>query len=665
MSQKQPSLFDQLLEQRLDRLPSFAPSAKQSTCRTGQLPRIQIDQPPSSELTEREEHPNPAFDCNRTLHHSLTMDGVKFWCQGTAVLCQCPACQAPMTARVFIGLADCWRCQTSIELTESQLKAIDELVQKQAAPLPTVAPASIPAASPTRAPVIIETHDEPVDERERELEALTRQSLTASLVRRSLQMTPAWLVSFLLHLIAILILAIIVLGNNSPFDQTIVLSSFLDSSRTPGGEIRVENPDDRVADDLLPPPDVDVRDPAMKAILKNAARDARELTNDPLPAVPLPDLETVRENITHRRSSNMSFAARDPRVRSEIVKQEGGTTLTEAAVARGLRWLASVQNRDGSWSLLRYEYSRRSNNKGDARGTSLALLPFLGAGQTHEFGKYKETVAKGLAWLINNQKRNGDLRINAMESNGIYAHAQATIVLCEALAMTGDEQFREPAQKAIQFIEDWQHREGGWRYRKRSAGDTSIHGWQMMALQSASAAKTGLNVDQATMRLADYYLDSAACRGKSKIGNRPYGSLYCYYPSGHTSDHLDPTPSMTAEALLCRMYLGWERNDPRLRAGIRWLNQNHFPDVDEKDVYYWYYGTQTMHHYGGEAWEKWNQQMRAILVATQKRRGKYAGSWEHEDDKWGERAGRIYTTALSICILEVYYRHLPLFDKPQ
>ena len=122
---------------------------------------------------------------------------------------------------------------------------------------------------------------------------------------------------------------------------------------------------------------------------------------------------------------------------------------------------------------------------------------------------------------------------------------------------------------------------------------------------------------------------------------------------------------MTAEALLCRMYLGWDRNDPRLRAGVQWLSDHHAPDVDEKDVYYWYYGTQVMHHFGGPAWEKWNKEMRAILVATQRRRGRFAGSWDFDDDKWGERAGRIYTTALSICILEVYYRHLPIFDKPQ
>ena len=39
-----------------------------------------------------------------------------------------------------------------------------------------------------------------------------------------------------------------------------------------------------------------------------------------------------------------------------MVQREGGTTLTEAAVARGLRWLARHQNADGSWSLDRFQH---------------------------------------------------------------------------------------------------------------------------------------------------------------------------------------------------------------------------------------------------------------------------------------------------------------------
>ena len=351
----------------------------------------------------------------------------------------------------------------------------------------------------------------------------------------------------------------------------------------------------------------------------------------------------------------MSFAARDPRVRSEIVYREGGTTLTEAAVARGLRWLASVQNDDGSWSLKKYNNHDRKGNRGDALGTSLALLPFLGAGQTHEFGMYKQTVARGLAWLIENQKPDGDLRAGYTEQAGIYAHGQAAIVLCEALAMTGDEQFREPAQKGIDFIEAWQHQDGGWRYRPRERGDTSVLGWQVMALQSARAPQIGLEVDNASLKLADYFLDSVVVKqGNSRL---PTGSQYSYLP------RRDATAAMTAEAILCRMYLGWKKDDPRLMAAVKWLVREHLPSDDDMNIYYWYYGTQVMHHYGGTEWKRWNDQMRTLLIASQDRRGKYPGSWNPSGFEWGDSGGRIYTTALAVCTLEVYYRHLPLFKQ--
>ncbi len=188
---------------------------------------------------------------------------------------------------------------------------------------------------------------------------------------------------------------------------------------------------------------------------------------------------------------------------------------------------------------------------GDAAGTSLALLPFLGAGQTHEFGIHRETVTKGLAWLIRHQEENGDLRIRFPGQAGMYAHGQAAIVLCEALAMTGDQKLLEPAQKAIRFIEQAQHTAGGWRYRPGESGDTSMLGWQLMALQSARAGNLGIDIEESTLKLADYYLDQATYRTQHRTGsfkNLPTGSLYTYRPGEGR-----PTASMTAEAMLCRM----------------------------------------------------------------------------------------------------------------
>lgn len=596
------------------------------------------------------------FDLDQTASHCIqTADG-KFWVQGDNVLCSCPDCLAPMSVRVWLGLADCWRCDCSMELSKEQLASIQDLIEEPTTrgPLP-IAPPTAPAPQNDFA------FDEPgyvappAYSDESELEKLTRGSAAARLLRRTFTMTPAWLISFLVHLILILILALIVF-NQADMLPSIVLSSFVGPERSSGGEIRIVDIDNELMDDLREANDMELSDEEIRDVAEKAESDAQELLKN---VSNRQNLNDVKRNITTQQGPLASFAARDPRVRTEIVKKSGGTTLSEAAVARGLRWLASVQNDDGSWSLGKYERNHIKSNRGDAAGTSLALLPFLGAGQTHENGIYRETVAKGLAWLIHHQKENGDLRHTYTENGGMYAHGQAAIVLSEAFALTGDQTLAEPAQLAIDFIEDAQHKEGGWRYSPRDRGDTSVFGWQIMALHSARAPNMGIEVDEDVMKLADYYLDRAAASERwLKQNDRPAldGSLYCYMPGREA-----PTKTMTAEAILCRMYLGWNRDDPRIMSAVKWLQEEHPPDEGRPNMYYWYYGTQVFHHYGGNRWEKWNRTTRELLIKSQVKKGKHAGSWAPEKFQWGGQGERIYTTSLAVCTLEVYYRHLPLF----
>jgi len=74
-----------------------------------------------------------------------------------------------------------------------------------------------------------------------------------------------------------------------------------------------------------------------------------------------------------------------------LVGERGGTPASESAVELGLAWLAVHQRKDGGWhfsleaassqgALLPRPGQRGHHN----RGTGLALLPFLGAGYTHE-----------------------------------------------------------------------------------------------------------------------------------------------------------------------------------------------------------------------------------------------------------------------------------------
>ena len=126
----------------------------------------------------------------------------------------------------------------------------------------------------------------------------------------------------------------------------------------------------------------------------------------------------------------------------------------------------------------------------------MGLLPFLAAGQTHKSkGPYKDHVLKGVQWLIRQQQPDGNLAKGAVQM--MYSHGLATIALCEAYGLTGDKEVGRAAQGAVNFILKAQNTaDGGWRYNPGDPGDTSVVGWQLMALKSAHMA--GLDIGGST-----------------------------------------------------------------------------------------------------------------------------------------------------------------------
>jgi hypothetical protein len=556
-----------------------------------------------------------------------------------------------MSVRLWLMMADCWRCGTTIELSDAQERQVEQLLAERERQECIPRPESPPAPVSIQEPVPNLVPDEPGAS----LLPATPANVTLRepWLRHLLNEIPAWLISMLVHLIVLTLLALLTMKEEPRPGPFITLSAVLSRKVAEGGDTIHVRHDDSAEFDLPLPSKADSSNDRQRKMLLAAAQDARELRLD-VDSPTLPDLQTVKSRVGRADGLELALAARDPRLRVEIVKQEGGTTLTEAAVARGLRWLANHQNTDGSWNLGSFRHAGDCTCSGEgairtkAAGTALALLPFLGAGQTHLAGKYKGTVSRGLRWLIEKQREDGDLRAGGNGNEGMYAHGQAAIVLCEAFAMTGDEAFRMPAQRAINFIALAQYDDGGWRYQptpRDQRGDTSVVGWQLMALASARAAS--LSVPDEIWEMADVYLDGVQHRD---------GALYSYQTGN------SPSPAMTAEALLCRMYLGWRKDRPGLVRGVRWLSQNHLASASDPNIYYWYYATQVMHHHGGPEWDQWNQRMREILVSSQETRGHAAGSWRPKDD-YAIQGGRIYTTSLAVCTLEVYYRHLPIFRR--
>jgi hypothetical protein len=350
------------------------------------------------------------------------------------------------------------------------------------------------------------------------------------------------------------------------------------------------------------------------------------------------------------------FSGRSGLDRAQLVRREGGTVHSEKAVEEGLAWIVRHQRPNGSWSLNFQEQCQAQGCPShhvldsDTAATGLALLPLLGAGYIHTVKcRHQDAVRRGLEALVQHQQPNGDLFTGPPGMAYMYSHAIATMALCEAYGISRDSHLKEPARRALAFIIEAQNpATGGWRYSPGQSGDTSVFGWQIFALRSGHLA--GLPIPRTTLRGCSDYLNLAAADPK-KI-------TYSYLPGREL------TPVMTAEALVSRQLLGWPRTHPALIKGAGRVAA-HLESNKERNIYYWYYATQLLHNLKNKDWERWNPQVREELIKTQIKDDTCAsGSWDPSHpspDHWGEVAGRLFQTSLSILTLEVYYRYLPLY----
>ncbi len=469
-------------------------------------------------------------------------------------------------------------------------------------------------------------------------------------LREILRNAPAWLVSTVFHTLVLIILGVLAASNHfRPVDVDLEVArdetegvQLEDPSVLQGDSPILENAKG-ATEQLITPRDLPPVDNPLAAPIELG--DIRTATGPGLGPVLTGPMKIEGAPI------GLALKGRQAGSKNVLLGKYGGTAIGEKAVEAGLEWLAKQQKSNGLWSLTG-PYADAARTENDAAATAMALLAFQGHGDTHREGKHSRAVARGWAALLKLQNKEGLFSGIMPESNQVlYTHAQCSIALCELYGMTMDSNFRGPAERAIAYaLKAQDPKNGGWRYRFGEDSDTSVTGWFVMALQSARMAQLKVP-DDALKRVSDY-LDLAQI---------DEGRKYGYWQK------LNPSNAVAAEGLLCRQYLGWKQDDPRLVDGVGGLLKSPiaYDGGLGQDVYYWYYATQAAHHMEGRIWEEWNAVMRKELPAHQQKNGPEAGSWNPQGDKWGSPgfgAGRLFVTCLSVYMLEVYYRHLPIYS---
>lgn len=462
------------------------------------------------------------------------------------------------------------------------------------------------------------------------LQVAEHEAAADDLTAKSTRMMPPWLISTIVHFVLVVVLAMLVFTPRQKQD-VVVTATYAEKL---GEQLDLDlliDEDDLMEDEIVgfditlfeskePPPE------SLTTLAANGAKTKKT------------EVETPGVEYNFRSDGGGKKA---------LLKAYGGTATTEQAIKEALEWLKRNQRRDGSWSL-KGPYKDGAGIENHVAATAMALLAFQGAGHTTLEGAYVKEVTRGWDFLMAQMDNDGTFISGPLANqHRLYTQAQATIALCELYGMTHDEKYRKPAQRAIDYAVRIQSPEGGWRYTPGDGADTSVTGWFVIAF--ASAKMCGLTVPEDTLQRVGGFLDTVS---------KENGARYTYQPTRNQP----PTLSMTAEGLLCRQYLGWQQEDPRLHDGVEYLVGNPI-NWKEPDVYYWYYGTQVAHHFEGAAWQEWNKVMRQAIPEQQVKVGSDKGSWSPDGDKHGVIGGRLFMTCLCVYMLEVYYRHLPIYSK--
>ena len=163
-----------------------------------------------------------------------------------------------------------------------------------------------------------------------------------------------------------------------------------------------------------------------------------------------------------------------------------------------------------------------------------------------------------------------------------------------------------------------------------------------------SSEQAGIPIPPKTRRLMIRFL--------SNYSKGRHGGLSAYRPAER------PSPTMTAEALLCKRLLNFDVPESMSEEACEFII-GELPDNSQvNNLYFWYYANLALHEEQKafdsqkKNWSKWNRSLTKKILSMQQKTGKKSGSFP-ADTLWGPYGGRLYSTALATLCLEVYYRY--------
>lgn len=327
-------------------------------------------------------------------------------------------------------------------------------------------------------------------------------------------------------------------------------------------------------------------------------------------------------------AGTVNGAQRDPEVRRSI--------------ERGLEYLASIQARDGRWEADGGAYR--------CAMTALAGVALLQDGHTTMQGKYSRNVQAAVGFLLDQAQNNGLIGYPDRDMRYMYGHGFSMLFLSQVLGeeenMARRERIVKVLTKAVEFCGQAQTVDGGWGYVSARDGqgfdEGSVTITQMQGLRGCRNA--GIPVPKDIVDKGIKYIER--CTDSSG------GVRYSLKTGG------GPRPPITAAAVAC-MFNAGEYNHPGVNKMIVYSERELSPAGQNRSSFFghWhyahYYFAQVVYRLGEEKWRDYSKKTYRVILDQQA-----------PDGSWNQGyIGAVYTTALSLTILQLDSGALPIYQR--
>ena len=315
------------------------------------------------------------------------------------------------------------------------------------------------------------------------------------------------------------------------------------------------------------------------------------------------------------------------------------------AVNKGIKWLVSVQGKDGGWgqdggetSYVRVSEHLESNGN-DVANTAAAAAALLRAGNTPSSGPYRESLRRAVEFLLRNVEESPEQGLAVTRVTGSQIQRKlgpyidtflTSMVLAELDGNMGDaranRRVRASLERCVAKIEKNQLSDGSWNL---AGGWAPILGTSMASRSLYVAQQKGVKVEPVVVARVDEYTKKSGVVGgvPRGVAGGVMGGVAAAAPAASAGVPL----YQSAQALeqLSRTPADRAKNAAEIRTVVKELSNarflNGFGSMGGEEFFSYLNISDSLRRSGGPEWTQWNGQIKSRLVRLQNDDGTWAG----------------------------------------